>query len=123
MSYHRKGFGDPITDPSQVDGSIIVGEVGPSRVGCAQLPADSPWKEPGEVCYSPPGTVAGAGGGILDLLGLSLDKLRTGVAAITGTTPTPTTAPAETSSGPPWLLLGGIAVGAYFLLRKKKGAA
>ncbi len=75
MSYHAKkvimrnrqarrasllGFGDAITDPSQVDPSLgpapqdpdstVVGTVQADRKSCDALPADSPWRQPGQVC-------------------------------------------------------------------------
>lgn len=123
MSYIRP-FGDAITSPSQVDptlpksggpvqsppfdpnSSITVGEVTPTRVPCDALPADSPWKRPGQVCAPQPGD----GGGLLD----SVDRL---IASWQGQ---PTTAPAADNTST-LLMLAGAGALAYFLLRKKRG--
>lgn len=109
MSYLRP-MGDPITDPSQVE-DTIVGEVPPTRVQCATLPADSPWRRPGQVCEP----------SILDQI---FDWLRTaGTAAPPTGTPTDASTPpssSDTSSLTPILLLGGAAAAAYYLTRKKK---
>ena len=103
MSYFRPGMGQegPITDPSQVD-STIVGEVSPTRVECASLPADSPWRQPGQVC----------GPTLLDRL---RDWLREGP-----TTAASSTATTAASDGGSVLLLGGLALAGYYLLRKKR---
>jgi hypothetical protein len=46
----RMGLGDgPVTSPSQVDDTLIP-TVPPTRVDCSALPADSPWRHPGQVC-------------------------------------------------------------------------
>lgn len=53
----RRGMGDdsgPITDPSQVDDSIVVGTVTPTRVDCDNIAADSPFRQPGQVCAPAP---------------------------------------------------------------------
>lgn len=115
MSYFRP-MGDPITSPSQVDDGIVVAPVPPTIVGCADLPADSPWRRPGEVCAPP------SSGGIMDYL---RDVIRSATSPTT-TTPTPTDAPGppdrilETANIPGLLLLAALGGGAYYLLKKKK---
>jgi hypothetical protein len=113
MSYMRPVGDDdvPVTSPTQVEhnDSIIVGDVGAKRVPCYELPADSPWKQPGQVCA--PSSV------FMDTLKSIWDGIvGAGVPSVAPTTPTP---PAEPS--PPWaLILGGGAIGAYFIYKNRK---
>lgn len=115
MGYTRNySMGDdgPITHPSQVDDSIIVGTVPPKRVECAALPADSPWRKPGQVCA--PST------GLTDLLkGIAEALTQPIVGAVSAATPpAPTATPAST--GPSLLLLAVLGGAGYYLLRKKR---
>ncbi len=115
MTYYRRSLGQPVTDPSQVDDTIVIGEIKPKRVDCASLPADSPWKRPGQVCEPSFWDF------LRDLVPSSPDTPNT----------TPATSPPFVDpSGPGWppaessllplalLALGGL--GAYYILRKKK---
>jgi hypothetical protein len=96
----------PITSPSQVPDDEGVPIVPPTRVDCASLPADSPFRQPGQVCAPAP-----SGGGVLDYF---LDVIHSASA--------PTSAAAGgDSDNTKWLLLGALGVGAYLLTRKKKG--
>lgn len=115
MTYVRRSFGDgPITSPDQLDpqGGVLVGDVtGVKRVPCEDLPRDSaPWK-PGGPCNP----------GKLDTSGLEaawnylVDLAR-------GQPQTPVPAPETSSSLLPFLLVGGVATGAYYMFRKKKRA-
>jgi hypothetical protein len=115
MSYMRPVGDDdvPVTSTTQVvsNDSIIVGgsDVGPKRVPCYQLPSDSPFRQPGQVCA--PSTV------FMDTLKSIWDGIAgAGVPSVAPTAPTP---PAEPS--PPWaLILGGGAIGAYFIYKNRK---
>lgn len=100
MSYiHPMGDG-PITSPSQVDDPVVP----PTRVACQDLPADSPWRNPGQVCAdSPISTIFDP---IVDIIAETFDK--------------PATSAPGAAGGPNWMLLAGLGLGAYFLLRKKK---
>jgi len=92
----------PITSPSQVDDNLP--GVGPTRVNCSDLPPDSPWRGPGQVCATD--------FNVVDMLNRLLGKLGQLL---------PTAPAAPQSSGPPVaLLVGGAAVAAYFLMKKKK---
>jgi hypothetical protein len=106
MSYLLRPMGDgPITSPSQVDDSVLVPEeVGPSRVTCSELPADSPWRKPGQVCA--------VDFNLLDMVQGLLSKLGTALS------PAPASAPAA-SAVPIALLVGG-GVAAYLLFKKPK---
>ncbi len=121
MSYIRP-MGDAVTSTTEVDGpitspsqvpwnqageSVIAGTVPANRVPCDQLPADSPWRQPGQVCAPT--------GGIIDTIANMMASARdaiTGAAAGAATTPT--------SDGMPWLLIAGATGVAYLLLKKKK---
>ncbi len=119
MSYHRRnGLGDgAITDPSQVD-STLIGTVAPTRVDCAALPADSPWKQPGQVC-APSSTVLDFFNGVIDRITGNTPVAPT--AAVTPATPdTATTGPS--SNLPSLLLLAAVGGVGYYLLRKKRRA-
>ena len=114
MSYHRRnGMGDgPITDPSQVDDTIYGGEVPPTRVSCDALPADSPWRKPGQACATPSSP---------------LDYITGIVDGIFNRTPLPPTSatpgtPAAAATSPSLLLLAAAGGIAYYLLRKKTRA-
>ena len=112
MSYFKRSLGDgPITDPSQVDDSIIVGEVAPVRVDCATLAADSPWRKPGQVCAPAEG--------FFDSV---INTLFPSSSTATTTTDATAASSAGISSLSPLVIIGGLAVGAYFLFGKKKRA-
>ena len=112
MSYRRRALGQgPITDPSQVDDSIILEHIPPTRVDCDALPADSPFRRAGQPCAP----------NLWDYL----KKLIAGAPAPTPTTASPEpsapTSPAEDESHLGlWLLLGGAAAGAYYLSKKRR---
>lgn len=118
MSYVRPlGQDGPITDPSQVD-DTIVGEVGPTRVSCDALPADSPWRRPGQVC-APPGK---------SLWDVVKDWLAPNGAPAPTPAPTPDDAQTQTSQTAqsmgvsPLVILGGAAA-LYYLVRSRKRRA
>lgn len=120
MSYQRvrrvRAMGDgPITDPSQVDDTVIAGEVNPTRVDCSALPDDSPWKRPGQVCAP---TMWDR---LLSFLANAVTPGPSTAPSSPAPTPTPDAPPAPdtASSASPFLMLGGLAA-AYYLLRKKK---
>lgn len=121
MTYFRRGMGDPITDPCQVDPSLcgsgtIVGTAPPTRVDCSQIPADSPFRQPGQPC-APPASGAGPGGpagsngsGVTGwLLGLINPAFSTPAAGAQGM-----------GDDTKLLLLGGAAALAYYYFRKKR---
>lgn len=114
MTYMLQATGDdesgPVTTPRQVEhnDSIIVGDVGAKRVQCYELPADSPFRQPGQACAP--------SSAFMDTLKSLWDGIAGSVPTVAPTAPTP---PAD--SGPPWaLILGGAAVGAYFIYKRKK---
>ena len=127
MSYFRSPFGDgpvtspsqiddgPVVDPSQVNGNGTVVVAHSTRVGGitpTTVPSDSPWRAPGQVC-------ANASPSIVDAL-----KNLLGGAASGGATGVPTDASAATTEAvPPVLVLGGLALAAYYLFRGKKRRA
>lgn len=111
MSYIRP-MGDPITDPSQVDDTIVVGETTPRRVTCDELPADSPWRQPGQVCA--PQT----GGGLFDQWITPIFGGGGGTAAGGGAAGEP--GAGGGSSSKTLLLLGAAGVAAYYLFGKKR---
>ena len=113
MSYFR-GLGDPITSPSQVDDEPVVGMVTPKRVSCDELPPDSPWRQPGQVCA--PTT------GLLDFLTGLVDKVRA-AAPTSDATPTPAPAPQDDNTGAPWLLLAAAGAAVYYFHKKRKRKA
>jgi hypothetical protein len=108
VSYFRRSLGDgPITHP---DTDENVASVPPTRLDCKAFPSDSPWRQPGQVCYDP----------IRDFI----DGLVGGGAA-----PVPVVNDANGNAVPvetepdntrTWLLLGAAGAAAYLLLRKKK---
>jgi hypothetical protein len=107
MSYLRPMGDGPITSPSQVDDRIVMpDDVGPSRVTCSELPADSPWRKPGQVCA--------ADFNIVDMFTGLLSKLGTAFSS------SPSAAAAPSSAAPVALLVGGIAVASYLMLKKPK---
>ena len=120
----RMGLGDdgPITSPSQVDDSMfrdsaIMGTIGPTRVPCASLPADSPWKRPGQVCAPE------APSSIVEFFKGMYDK----IAALSPLAPEATAAPSaesttSASSGSSLLVLAAIGGVGYYLLTRKKRA-
>lgn len=102
MSYiHPMGDG-PITSPSQVDDPVVP----PTRVACKDLPADSPWRDPGQICADAP--ISTIFDPIVDIIADAFDK------------PSPGAGAPGAASGPNWMLLAGLGIGAYFLFRKKK---
>jgi len=113
MSYFRRPLSDvdgPITSPTQVDDSLVVSTIEPTRVPCDKLPADSPWRRPGQVC-------APAGGNIIEFLRGMYDKVASAAAAVPDA-PAPATAP--TTSSPPLLLLVALGGAGYYLLTRKR---
>lgn len=117
MSYFRPMGDGPITDPSQVDDSLIVGEVPPTRVQCIELAADSPWRRPGQVCADAPLPTPGPLGPMIDAVRSILDQATGGGAT---TAPDGAAPPATHDDGPNLWLWGGAGVLAYYLLRKKR---
>jgi hypothetical protein len=118
------GLGQPVTsttDPSltETDTDIVVGVVNPSRIGCNQLPADSPWREPGQVCAPPPLP----SGGLIEW-GKSMLKAGENLvsAVVDVVTPSATTPPPSTdmSTTTKVAIAAAVGVGAYYLLRKKR---
>ena len=111
MTYFR-AMGDPITSPSQVDDGIFAGEVPPTRVECNILPANSPWRQPGQICADAPG------GGILSYL---WETLKTSVAEHAPPVMSPPIyAPPPSDDHTGLLLLGAAGLGAAYLLFRKK---
>ncbi len=124
MTYFRRGMGDgPITDPCQVDPSLcgpgtIVGTSPPTRVDCSQIPADSPFRQPGQPCAPAPAAVGPAGSNGSGVTGWLLGLIN----------PSFSTSPAGASSSSAQgmgddtklLLLGGAAALAYYYFRKKR---
>lgn len=113
MSYFRRGMGDgPITDPCQVDPSACttVGTVTPTVVDCAQLPADSPFRQAGQPC-APGGSGKGAPtGGPMDWL---VNTIQSSVAAGSPSAP-------DTSDTTKLLLVGALVAAYYAFWRKKR---
>ena len=116
MSYFRRPMGDtgPVTSPSQVDdtnpsGSVIVGEVPPTRVDCTSLAPDSPWRQPGQVCA--PST------GATSLFDYFKDLFNPSSAAAASSAGTPTVSPTDSISP---ILFAGAAIGAYYWWRASK---
>jgi hypothetical protein len=108
MSYIRPLGDGPITDPSQVDDPIPV--VPPTRVDCAALPPDSPWRQPGQVCAP---TIVDAIKGLIEgVTGPGTTSSSNGSTA--------TSAPATGVEGisPLWYAAAGAA--AYYLYRQYK---
>jgi hypothetical protein len=112
MSYIRPMGDGPVTHPGQDDGtfddggSTIVGSTGPNRVDCSELPADSPWRRPGQVCAPPDDQPW-------------FNELRDLFFPDSSSTSTSTTPPTESGGAGSLLLLvagGGLA---YYLLTKK----
>ena len=121
MSYFRRGMGDgPITSPSQVDDQVAtISDVAPTRVDCEQLPSDSEWRRPGQVCATP------SGGGVMDYL---LNTIRSAISPqapasqpASSSATMPSLPPADGSGTTALLLLAGAAVGGYYLFFHKKG--
>lgn len=109
MSYFRRGMSDdegPITSPSQVDDGVAI--VPPTRVSCDALPADSPWRKPGQVCAAEPSIVADFFRGLLDK-----------VQGLPAPTESPSTASSPTPSGPSLLALAAIGAVGYYLYKKR----
>lgn len=116
MTYFRRPLGDgPVTSPHDVDPSLppfdpsgesTVGVVTPGRrPTCDELPADSPWRQPGQACHE------------RNLVVAALDYLR----GLIPNQMAPQTIPSQPNSVIPTLIvLGGAGVGAYYLLRKTK---
>ncbi len=117
MSYFRKrtGLGDgPVTSPSQVDDTIIGGQIAPTRVDCATLPADSPWRQPGQACAPSTGL-----SNLLDYFGGLFGKA---AQVLPGQAPgTPVAADPGTSTSTLLLLAGAGGLAYYLFTKKKKG--
>jgi hypothetical protein len=122
VTYFRRSLGQapdgPITDPSQLE---IVGTVTPTKVECAQLPADSPWRRPGQVCAPT----------LMDwFLGLFKPSAPTALPAPTPepvpvlipvSVPVPEATPdTGMSDATKIFLIGGAGLVAYYALRKKR---
>lgn len=109
----------PVTSPSQVPWTpgadeVYAGTVGAKRVPCDQLPEDSPWRQPGQVCA--PTT------GIFDTIGNLIASARDAISGAAGAAVTTTPPPAD--AGTPWLLIAGASgVAAYLLFKKRKKSA
>jgi hypothetical protein len=122
MSYFRRqpALGDgPITTPSQADNGngIIVGTVPPTRVDCSQLPADSPYRQPGQVC------APSSSGNLMDLIMGLIPGNGTPSADAGSATATPATVPdSGMSDTSKWMLAGAAAVAAYYYFKKKRRA-
>lgn len=108
MSYLRPMGDGPITSPDQVPAThpdeLDIGTIGPTRVPCDELPADSPWKRPGSVCAQTPTP------GIFDPILDALDKMKA----------TPATDAAAAASTFPWLPVAAAAAALYFVVKRKK---
>jgi LPXTG-motif cell wall-anchored protein len=129
MSYIRP-MGDAVTSTTEVDGPITspsqvpwtpstddvyAGTIGANRVDCTQLPADSPWRKPGQACAPT--------GGILDTIGNLLTSARDAISGAAGAAVTAAPTP-PSDAGTPWLLIAGASgIAAYLLLKKKKKSA
>lgn len=115
MSYLRPPMGDgPITSPDQVetDDSIIVGTVKGVPRPCSEMSADSPWRRPGQPCAPETSTP------LYETIGEIWDRLK-GLTSPTTTAPTST--PSLEPPQVPWaLVVGGAALGAYLLYKRKK---
>lgn len=105
MSYHRS-MGQPITSPSEVEDPVV----SPTRVDCADLPSDSPWRQPGQVCADS----GQSSGGPLDFINDLIQQ------AMHPTSSSPSSATSESVGAGTWLLLGAAALGTYWLLSRKK---
>jgi hypothetical protein len=117
------GFGDPVTDPSQVDDTVVVGEVPPTRLTCDQLSADSPFRNPGQVC-APPDPSESISGFLTGLL----DRIKGAVAPASATSTTDVSSAAAAVTPDPGtgsLLLLALVGGAayYYFVHKKKRSA
>jgi len=115
VSYFRPGMGDGEPDPCEIDPTMCttdVATVSPTRVDCAQLPVDSPFRRPGQVC-APRDTGAGNGNGSVTDWVLGLIK--------PAFAPQPAPPPSDSPMSSATLLLlvaGGYATYRYFRKRR-----
>ena len=110
MSYFRPMGDGPVTSPSEVDDTIIVGETSPKRVSCEDLPPDSPWRKPGQVC---------APNVVTDFFRGLYNTLTAPTFSVENTAPT-TTTPTTASSSPSLLVLAAAGGLAYYLYKRKR---
>lgn len=102
----------PVTSPMDLPGEIV-GTVGPTRVPCEDLPADSPFRGPNGPC--PP-----AGPSPLSTVTDWLRDMFGGGGTMTPTA-TPMAPAVGVDAGPPWLLIGAaLGVGYYLYAKRKK---
>ncbi len=95
----------PVLHPGEDDPPIVP----PTRVPCEELPSDSPWRRPGEVCADAP---------ISTLFDPVIDIV---MDAINGKSQSQDdTAPGSGSGIGNLVLLGALGIGAYYLFRKKR---
>lgn len=131
MTYFRRSLGaapsGPITDPSQLENGETIGTVTPTRVDCSKLPADSPWRNPGQVCApgildwflnlfkpSSPAPVT------TDAHGCAPDQIWSDSAGHCLSPQEQAQAGAGMNDTTKLLLGGAVAVAAYYMFRKKK---
>jgi hypothetical protein len=107
MSYLSVLSDGPITSPSQVDEILVPQVVTPTRVSCAELAPDSPFRAAGQVC-APTFNIVDMFSGLMSKIGGALAP------SSSATTATP-------ADGVPMeLLIGGAAVAVYLLMKKSK---
>ncbi len=104
MSYLRPMGDGPVLHPGEDEPPVVP----PTRVACKDLPSDSPWRRPGEVCADAP--ISTIFDPVLDIIMDAVDgKSPDGAAGAGGGITTGNL-----------VLLGALGVGAYYLFRKKK---
>ena len=80
----------------------------PARADCKDLPSDSPWRNPGQLCADAP--ISTIFDPVIDIVMDAINKQG-------GASPGSGSGDTKTSN---LVLLGALGVGAYYLLRKKK---